>query len=574
MTIKNNSAIMKPKKGKQRDKQFGSRKFQSKDHEKAASVNSLPNTFKFAADALKIISERGGSAGSVVVSKYKSYNYKLIYALVMNTLKHIKLIKKLVHNMRLEKRVQESNPFMLEVLVGDLLYGKQLKSVEQNETASAMIKMKDAIKKQQAAIIKETGSEQQGQTTSAKYLRVNHLKATMEHVISQIKTVGLKQVEYSKDKIKFKKFINKFRSLEDNEFMLDFHFPQDLIVLKENGASKLKMHDLIKKGKAMLQDKASILAVEALGAQAGHTIVDACCAPGSKTSLIAGRMRNKGKILGFDLDKKRLLTAMHMLKKQGVTCAELSVQDFSKVKLRRLVKHNRSADDKSKQQVQLFDAILIDPSCSGSGIISRADYKPSAQEAGRLKKLQAFQVSLLKHAMNAMVSKTIVYCTCSCSMEENEQVLQMAMKETDAQDKWEVVEAIPYWPQRGLGGYDFGEKCVRSESEHLTNGFFIAKLQLNEETVQTQTELFTKQAAAAKPSGDVTRSERKDKREKFKDARDKFASDPEASSEDAESQSSGDDEEMDDENDQPSDEEEQDDGDDDDDDSEFDEESD
>lgn len=447
----------------------GRRDKDKKKPDAGAKLNALPNTFKFAAEALKTMSERGGSAGSIVVKNYKSYNYKLIFALVMNTAKNIKMIKKIIHEMKLMKKVTENNPFLLEILVGDLLFGKGLKSVEQNTTAATILSLKDAIVKQQEKLKKEYSADQE--TVGPKYLRINHLRSNLEHVLSQLKTVGLKQVEYSKDKIKFKKFINKFKSLEDDEFMLDFHFPDDLIIMNSTAATKLRKIDLIKKGKAMLQDKASFMAIEAMGVKPSDRIVDACCAPGCKTALIGCKMRNKGKIFAFDVDKNRLKSAVHLLKLHGITCAKTEVSDFSKVKLSRLLKAN---------DIEKFDSILIDPSCSGSGISSRVDYKSSSEEIGRLKKLQAFQVALLKHALKSDSSKTIVYCTCSNSVEENEQVIDMALTESGKKDDWELAEVLPYWQTRGDKAFEFGDKCVRSDSDNLTNGFFIAKLVLKE----------------------------------------------------------------------------------------------
>lgn len=442
---------------------------QRKKDETVAKLNDLPNTIKFAAEALKLMSERGGSAGSIVVSRYKNWNYKHIYALVMNTLKNIEIIKKIIYDVKLLKKVPIDDPFLLEILVGELLYGRGLKSVEQNPKAVAVIRHKDAILKQQAALKSQyQQARNKEQASSAKYLRLNHLKSNMEHVLAQLKSAGLTQVIYNKDKIKFKKFINKFKELENDQFMLDFHFPNDLIIIKPETAKKLKSSELLKKYKVMLQDKASFMAVEALGVKPNQNIIDACCAPGGKTALIADKMKNKGKILAYDFDKKRLIAAIHLLKVHGATCVKTEVQDFTSLKLRRLLKtHN----------IDSFDSILIDPSCSGSGIASRVDYKASTVFQGRLKKLQAFQVSMLKHALQAKISKSIVYCTCSTSIEENEQVVEMALNESGVKSDWIIVDVLPYWLQRGEANYEFGNKCLRSDENNLTNGFFIAKLE-------------------------------------------------------------------------------------------------
>lgn len=438
-----------------------------------AKLNALPNTVKFAAEALKLMSERGGSAGSIVVNNYRNYNYKHIYAYVMNTVKNIKLIKKIIHETKLAKKVTVDDPFMLEILVGDLLFGKGLKTIEQNSTAASILHHKEAIEKQQKALAKDYSTE--SKTIEAKYLRINNLKSNPDHIYSKLKSIGLKEEPYIKEKIKFKKFLSKFKSLPDDQFMKDFHFP-DLIALKPKCTPKLKQTDLISTGKAVLQDKASYMAVEALDVKPGQKIIDACFAPGGKSALIADKMKNKGKIVAYDVDKKRFLEANHLLKTQGVTCIRSEVQDFSKVKLTRLLK---------AENIDAFDSILIDPSCSGSGIGSRIDYKSSSVEAGRLKKLQAFQVALLKHALKAAVSKTIVYCTCSTSVEENEQVVEMALNESGCRSMWKVEEVLPFWSHRGVESYEFGTKCLRSDAGELTNGFFIAKLSRNTESSST-----------------------------------------------------------------------------------------
>lgn len=439
-----------------------------KSDDGSSKLNVLPNTFRFAAETLKTMSERGGSAGSIVVSKYKSYNYKLVYALVMNTIKNIKIIKKIIHETKLCKKVPVNDIFLLEILVGDLLFGKGLKSVEQNSQAAAVILQKEAILKQQN-LLKKNYTDANGAGSIVKYIRVNNLKSNIDHIISQLKAAGLNQLEYSKEKIKFKKFINKYINMDDNQFMVDFHFPSDLILVKQCGAEKMKRNEIIQKGKASFQDKASFMAVEAMQVERGQKLIDACFAPGGKTSLMANKMRNHGKIFAFDLNKNRFLDAIRFLKVQGVTCCKPEVKDFTKVNLRRLLKVNN---------IEYVDSILLDPSCSGSGIKNRIDYKQTTEEKGRLKKLQAFQVSLLKHALKAKISKYIVYCTCSTSQEENEEALQMALKESGTESDWKFVDFLPYWPERGLEHFEFGKSCVRSNEDNLTNGFFIAKLEL------------------------------------------------------------------------------------------------
>lgn len=396
----------------------------------------------------------------------------------MNTVKNLPVIKKLIHELKLMKLFSNINPFLLEILVGDMLFGRGLKEVAQNTYAAKLLAEKTAIDKKYTTLAPQYKSAD-ADALDVKYLRVNTLKSTISSVVHDLKALGLTQLVYDKEKIKFKKFCNKFRLMADNQFMFDFHFPNDLILVRSASVRKIKSSDLIKKGKIVMQDKASLLAVEAMQVKPDMTILDACCAPGMKTSAIAAKMNNRGKIFAFDLNKGRLASAEHLLKIQGVKCAKLACQDFSSIKIKKLLDGNKQTK---------LDAILIDPSCSGSGIHNRPDYKSSTEAIDRLKKLQAFQVALLVHAIDDGHTDNIIYCTCSTATEENEQVIKMSLDESKFGQRWQVAEIVPYWPHRGHGEYEFAPKCIRSDQDCLTNGFFVAKLEKKTEAVKENVE--------------------------------------------------------------------------------------
>ena len=73
-------------------------------------------------------------------------------------------------------------------------------------------------------------------------------------------------------------------------------------------------------------------------------------------------------------------------------------------------------------------AILLDPSCSGSGMASRLDHFMDAEDDSeegrrRLQKLSDFQKQALLHAFSFPQVRHVVYSTCSVHNEENEHVL-------------------------------------------------------------------------------------------------------------------------------------------------------
>lgn len=278
-------------------------------------------------------------------------------------------------------------------------------------------------------------------------------------------------------------FKDKCASLKKNEFIIDYHFPQDFLIFNAVNLSKLMELEIYKNGNVIVQDKvkiklfqvltifthgfiftifvfkASFLAIEAMNLKPGMKILDVCCAPGMKTSAIASHLNNKVHILSIDKSKERLKEMKKIIKKLNVTCCEIMNSDF--------------VDCSFQFKSQSIDVILLDPTCSGSGLQDRLKEQTDPQ---RLGKLASFQTLMLKKALE-VEPKRIVYSTCSLHIMENENVIKSALKESPFSVSYEIVDAVPFWPKRGKGNYPFSSKCVRSDYEHLTKGFFVAVLE-------------------------------------------------------------------------------------------------
>ena len=99
-----------------------------------------------------------------------------------------------------------------------------------------------------------------------------------------------------------------------------------------------------------VQDPSTLLAVEQLAPQPGETILDLCAAPGGKTTYIAQRMGNRGRIAAQDNQPERLKLVGENCRRLGVTCVEIA-----------------TAPDPDAR----FDRILIDAPCSNTGVLRR-----------------------------------------------------------------------------------------------------------------------------------------------------------------------------------------------------------
>lgn len=159
-------------------------------------------------------------------------------------------------------------------------------------------------------------------------------------------------------------------------------------------------------GHFYIQDPSTLLAVDMLDPQPGETVLDACAAPGGKTTYIAQKMRNQGNVIAADTSEIRLKLVEENCKRLGVS----------------IVRTQHSA---LSTQHLAFDRILIDAPCSNTGVLRRrADlrWRIQASEIVRLSKLQ---LSILTQSAPLLKSGgRLVYSTCSLEPEENEKTVE------------------------------------------------------------------------------------------------------------------------------------------------------
>ncbi|XP_068715153.1 28S rRNA (cytosine-C(5))-methyltransferase-like [Montipora foliosa] len=282
----------------------------------------------------------------------------------------------------------------------------------------------------------------------------------MEHVIQHFKESGYEQANQTN----VASFVTQVQSkaTHTKQFMCDEHF-SDVLVFPSG--TDLHDHPLYVNGEILLQDKASCIPAHVLLPPPGSHVIDACAAPGNKSSHVASIMSNKGKIFGFDTDKKRLSVMEKLMKTAGVDCVTTTNCNFLEV-------------DPFDEKYSKVEYIVVDPSCSGSGITTRMDRlvdeeQETAEKKKRLESLATFQLSVLNHALSFPLVKRVVYSTCSVHQEENEDVVQAALKANS--DSFTLEHCLPSWTHRGRAVFQGAEKCIRaSPTEDYTNGFFVA----------------------------------------------------------------------------------------------------
>ena len=242
----------------------------------------------------------------------------------------------------------------------------------------------------------------------------------------------------------------------------------------------LHAHEMVTNGAVVLQGRASCLPAVALAPERGWACVDGCAAPGNKTTQLAAMVGREGGVHAFDADARRLKRLKENAAKtgsQGIIRAKC--QDFLTV-------------DPENDAYASVRALLLDPSCSGSGTeVNRGDImlrdaladedddsEHDAHDVERVEKLAAFQKSVLTHAFKFPEVQRISYSTCSVHIEENEQVVRDVL-DSAKERGFRLTRALPKWHRRGYvidGLPESDARClIRADPvEDDMEGFFVA----------------------------------------------------------------------------------------------------
>jgi 16S rRNA (cytosine967-C5)-methyltransferase len=164
-----------------------------------------------------------------------------------------------------------------------------------------------------------------------------------------------------------------------------------------------------------VQDSASQLVTFLLNPKPGEKILDACAGVGGKTTHIAELMQNRGTIWAFDLYSWRLEKLKENFQRLGLKEPKVFQGDV--------------VEELPKLNAPLFDRILIDAPCTGTGVIRKhPDIKWARKEEDFIN-IPEKQLKLLEGLSPFLKPKgIIVYATCSLEPEENEKVIEKFLK--------------------------------------------------------------------------------------------------------------------------------------------------
>lgn len=212
-------------------------------------------------------------------------------------------------------------------------------------------------------------------------------------------------------------------------------------------------------GLFQVQAESSQLVAHLLDAKPGEDILDACAAPGGKTTHIAELMEDRGRIVATDLSARGVARIRENAGRLGHRSIVAVVVDPSAP----FVDAPRST----------YDRVLVDAPCSGLGTLRSHPEIKWNRGPDDVKRLQALQKKLLAQAAGQLKTGGIlVYSTCTLTRAENEDVARHFLGE---HENFVLEEAARYLP-------DSAKELVRDKylltlpHRHGTDGFFAARM--------------------------------------------------------------------------------------------------
>tara|TARA_B100000700_G_C15041266_1_gene855425 strand:+ start:232 stop:1563 length:1332 start_codon:yes stop_codon:yes gene_type:complete len=190
-----------------------------------------------------------------------------------------------------------------------------------------------------------------------------------------------------------------------------------------------------------IQDRSSQLIAPFLDPLPGERILDACAAPGGKSTHIAELINNKGEIWSIDRSSSRSQKILANSNRLGTTCLQLLVADSSELL------------DRYPEWNGYFHRILIDAPCSGLGTLARHPDARWRINKNNIKELVTLQSKLLNSLAPLLKGGgRLVYSTCTIHPDENSNQIEKFVK---SKSEFSLEYERQIWPGEEANGDGF-----------------------------------------------------------------------------------------------------------------------
>lgn len=231
---------------------------------------------------------------------------------------------------------------------------------------------------------------------------------------------------------------------------------EHLLVDKISGAIRLTEAIDVNKlpgfqlGWVSVQDGAAQQAALLLACQPGDNVLDCCAAPGGKTCHILEYSPQIKSMTAIDIEASRLVRVEENLQRLNLQANVVAAD---------------AATPEKWWDGKLFDRILLDAPCSGTGVIRRHPDIKWLRKSQDISALTELQQDILKNIWSLLKpGGTLLYATCSILPEENSEQVQCFINENPDAEHIAITDQVN----------DIGWQILPNDNS--MDGFYYAKL--------------------------------------------------------------------------------------------------
>lgn len=246
-------------------------------------------------------------------------------------------------------------------------------------------------------------------------IRINTLKTTKEELLKKLEESN---IEYEEGSIQNFIHIKNVKNIGDIEL-----FKQGLFTVQDMGAGKISL--------MLLPNKNDI-------------VLDACSAPGGKTTHLAELMENEGEIIASDIHPHRIKLVKENADRLGINIIRTQLND---------------ATNFIKEYEEKFDKILLDVPCLGIGVIKRKPDIKWQRNIGNVEEITKIQYEILSKCSKYLkIGGELVYSTCSILKSENENLINKWLESKNEEgiqnkEKYKLVDEEKILPDENTDGF-------------------------------------------------------------------------------------------------------------------------
>jgi 16S rRNA (cytosine967-C5)-methyltransferase len=233
------------------------------------------------------------------------------------------------------------------------------------------------------------------------------------------------------------------------------------------GRHEVKNLVVFRSGLCDVQDEGSQLVALLTGVTPGMVVIDTCAGAGGKTLALSNMMENRGELVAFDSDKKKLDILRTRMRQAGAQIADAVLVPRSPEAF--------ASDPRLTVWYERADVVLIDAPCSGSGTWRRNPDGPEHSTRESVLRSADLQRRLLTaYSRLLRPGGRLIYATCSLFREENQNVVEAWIAETP---DFASIDAEIVFPQ-SLGPRICSDGYLQVAPDiHGTDGFFAAVME-------------------------------------------------------------------------------------------------